>query len=179
MYCWVEVKTTGPSPRLDHIMEVAIVATDADLVAVSALTLIANPALGRHGANWADRLDERSQRVYGQSGLLREIQYASSLAHVDEAMGAILKPLGDKFICAGYHPSLHRGFIREQMPGLSARLSDALFDVVSVRRLIRDLAGRPDLVPELPRGHRASSDVQDALTEARVYTSYLSMVPVD
>lgn len=179
MYCWVDVKTTGPSPRLDHVLETAVVVTDNDLVAVSALSLIANPALGRHGARWEERMDEHIQALYGGCGLLREVSFAPSLAHVDEAMAAILKPFGEKMICAGYFPAVTRTFIREQMPGLSARLSDRLFDVMSVRRLVRDLAGRADLVPELVRAHRAMSDVQDALTEARIYTSYISLVPVD
>lgn len=177
--CWVAVETTGVSPRLDHILEVALVVTGPDLVAVSALSLITNPSLGRHGANWSDRMDERTQRLHTSTGLLREVQYAPSLAHVDEAMAAILKPLDDKFICCGYNPSFHRSFVREQMPGLSSRLSDSSFDVVSVRRLIRDFASREDLIPELSRAHRAMSNVQDALTEARVYASYLALIPVD
>ena len=180
-YCWLSVETTGLHPRLDHILEVAIVVTGPDLIELTGLSMIVNPALGRHGQGWEDRMDDHVRRMHTSSGLLREVIYAPSLAHVDEAMVAILKPLGaEKYICSGYRPSFDHAFVKEHMSGLASRVPDNFLDVISMRRLIRDFASRPDLIPELAdtgRAHRAMSDVQDAITEARIYSQYLSLIP--
>lgn len=180
-YCWLSVETTGLQPRLDHILEVAIVVTGPDLVELTGLSMIVNPALGRHGHAWEERMDDRVRRMHTSSGLLREVAYAPSLAQVDEAMVAILKPLGaEKYICSGYRPSFDHAFVKEHMTGLASRLPDNFLDVISARRLIRDFAARPDLIPDIAvtgRAHRAMSDVQDAITEARIYSQYLSLIP--
>lgn len=182
LYCWIDLETSGLNPRLDHILEVSVVVTDTDLVELACLAMIVNPALGRHGQGWADRLDDKTKAMHTSSGLLREITYAPSLAHVDEAMVAILKPMAteEKYILAGHRPSFAHPFIKEGMPGLAARISDSYLDVISARRLIRDLAQRPDLIPDIAvtgRAHRAMSDVQDAITEMRIYAQYLSLIP--
>mgnify|MGYP001022641485 FL=1 len=104
-----------------------------------------------------------------------------SVRSVDEALVAILKPLGEeKYFCAGYHPSVDLAFVKEQMPGLASRLRDTFVDVGTMRHLIRDFAQRPDLLPE-PEVYglsgRAMSDVQDALSEVRTYSQYLTLIP--
>ena len=92
-YCWLSVETTGLHPRLDHILEVAIVVTGPDLIELTGLSMIVNPALGRHGQGWEDRMDDHVRRMHTSSGLLREVIYAPSLAHVDEAMVAMVVPV--------------------------------------------------------------------------------------
>jgi oligoribonuclease (3'-5' exoribonuclease) len=179
---FVQAITTGPNPRLDHLLEVAVVVVDEKLVEVAGLAMIINPALGRHGAQWKERLDDQSRHTLANSGLLREIEFAVSPASAEEALRAVLKPYesGDLFISAGYAPMQTMTFLSDQMSSVARMFRlDVALDVASVRLVIERLAGRSDLIPDIGqrRSGRAMEDLQDAVSEARIYTGYLGLLP--
>lgn len=176
-YAWIALCTTGDNPRLDHVLEVAAVLTGPDLVAIKSLALVVNPELGRHGAHWEDRLGPERKHRFSRSGLLREVSYGSSPAYIDEAFASLL--VGGKFICAGYEPQMIYAFAREQMSGLASKLQHRFCDLSSMRVFIGDLVQREDLLADFgERPGRAMLAVQDALSEARIYASYLAAVPL-
>jgi len=180
--CFVHAVTTGPDPRLDHILELAIAVVDTQKLEKAGLNLIINPTLGRRGAGWEDRLDDQRKRDLTRSGLLRDVPYGVSPASAEDAMLAVLKPISeweDKFIPAGYATGVHLAFLRESMSQLFRRFrSEPHLDVQSVRTLLQR-AGRDDLVPDIAaeRRHRAWEDLQDAVSEMRIYSEYLSTIP--
>lgn len=179
--CFVHAVTTGLNPRLDPILELAIAVVDEKNLEVVGLSLIINPALGRGGSAWEDRLDDDRKRLLSRSGLLREVPYGVSPASAEEAMIAVLTPFDreDRFISAGYSPATHLNFLREQMGSLHRRFrADDQLDVVSVRTTLKR-GDRSDLIPEIAasRRHRAWEDLQDAVSEMRIYNEYLATIP--
>lgn len=181
-FCWIDLETTGLNPRLDHILEVALVVTGADLEEQTAFTLVVNPALDGHKA-WADRLDDPVKQMHEASGLLRDISTGVSLRSAEDALLQTLDRFkGDRYILGGLNiERLERPFIDAQLRRLARRLSYRSLDVLAVRRFLRDVCGRTDLMPTFAdadaKRHRALDDILDTLAEARIYRTYLDLIP--
>jgi oligoribonuclease (3'-5' exoribonuclease) len=185
-YAWVDLETAGLDERSHPILEVALVVTGVDLIEIAALTLVVNPAVsGGRWASWRDQMDSVVEKMHLDSGLAREVDFGVSLRTADEALAQTLDrlDLGDFFILAGSEVDrFDRRFIGAQLPRLASHLDPKRsFDVASLRRAFRDLAGRADLMPEVAdsaqRTHRAMDDIQAHVTEARIYAEYLRLIP--
>lgn len=185
LLCWVDVETSGLDDRVDPILEVAVVVTGYDLVEQTAMNLIVNPEISSPKfKGWADLMDDTVRKMHTQSGLLRDVPFGVSARSAEEALCSVLDRVTDEpYIMAGSGiDRFDRRFLRSQMPRLAGRFTDTTsIDVGSVRRSLRDLGGREDLIPETALGsarlHRAMDDVQAYITEARVYAEYFGLIP--
>jgi oligoribonuclease (3'-5' exoribonuclease) len=179
---WFDFQATGPNPRLDPVLEVALIVTDDELIEQTAITLIVNPALSG-SKDWADRLDDTSKQRFDDNGLLRDISTGVSVTAAEDALAQTVKRVtGDRVPLCGIDIDARcRPLILGQMRGLASRFNYRTIDVLSIRRFLRDVAGRDDLMPTFADAdqklHRALSDLQDTLSEARIYREYLNLIP--
>lgn len=179
---WLDFQTTGSHERLDSILEVALIVTDEDLVEQTAITLIVNPALSGQ-KDWADRLSDSAKLCLGDNGLLRDISTGVSLATADDALAQTVKRMTDEPIplCGINVDGLARKFLSSQLRSLRRCFSYRSVDVLTVRRFLRDVCGRDDLMPTFAdadqRMYRALQDLQDTLSEARIYRTYIDLIP--
>ena len=81
---WVDLEMTGLSPETDRILEVALVVTDADLVAVAEAPVW---VIHQDDATLA-AMDAWNQGTHGRSGLIDRVK-ASTLAEADVARRTI------------------------------------------------------------------------------------------
>ncbi len=181
-FAWLDFETTGPDPRLDHVLEVALVVTSHDLIEQTAFTIIVNPSLDGN-AGWEDRLDDERKVRYENNGLLRDITTGVSLRSAEDALVQTIKRVtADPLVLAGVHPEQERAIAQARMRSMRPWMHWRSLDLTSVRRFIRDIGGRTDLIPtfaDADRVHRALEDAQDAISEARVYRTYLDIIPED
>jgi oligoribonuclease len=180
---WVDLETTGGDERRDPIIEAAMIITDRALVDLRTLSLVINPVYsGPRYGDWKQRLDAEPvvKQMHTANGLLRDLSFGMSLAEAQNAMIETLEHYGAKgeFLLAGSGVShFDRRMLVEQMPRFDSWLVEGKsLDVGHVRRFIRDIAERPDLIkreaaPSARKAHRALRDIQAHLAEARHYQS--------
>lgn len=180
---WIDLEATGGDERRDPILEVGLIITDRSLDDLRSLSLTINPEYsGPRYGGWKERLEEEPvvKEMHTSNGLLRDLTYGMSLA---EAQASIIETFthfgaAGEFMLAGSGVSWYdRRFLKEQMPRMEAWLMRSMLDVGVLRRFTRDVVARPDLVHPAPtktrKAHRALSDIQHHLSEARHYRSVL------
>ena len=172
------METTGLNPRLDEILEVALVVTGNNVVECTAISFVVDPG----DVKWEDRLDDE-KAMHIRSGLLRDVVTVGLLLPaVEDALLTTLKRV-DKgpFVLCGINPVLNRAFIESRMRRFNRQLDYRSIDVLSIRRFLRDLCERDELMPPFAdadsKTHRAMDDLQDVISEARIYRTYIEQVP--
>lgn len=179
---WIDLEATGDDERRDPILEVGLIITDPSLNDLRTHSLTINPEYsGPRYGDWKDRLDAvpEVKEMHTSNGLLRDLPHGMSLAEVQRFVVETFEHFGapGDFMLAGSGVSHYdRRFLREQMPKVEVWFLRDMLEIASVRRLIRDVAQRPDL--EFPRqrsrkAHRGLHDIQRHLAEARHYRKIL------
>ncbi len=172
-YLWLDFETTGVNPRRDEIWEVSVIATDAELRELAALTTLLQPS---KKAVRKVRSTPALLEMHTRSGLLDEITSIEPLPTVADVEVYLLHLLekhtvpGTEVTLAGSGVShFDREVITHQMPRLAAKLTYYSLDVGPARRLYLEATGH-DVVHPLPaKRHRAEDDIRDDLRYARAY----------
>lgn len=167
-YVWLDLETSGLDPRVHEILELGAVITTPDLFELSRFHRVIQP----ESVAWQQHMDEYVTEMHTGSGLLDELLDSPlTTRDVDrffaEMFGAMGEP-GD-FVLAGSGVShFDRRFLDSQMPELAAFFAYYTIDVGILRRTMRDIVGRSDLLlPEVPKPHRAMEDALLHLEEMR------------
>lgn len=178
---WADFETTGLSFEDDHILEVGVIITDFDLNPLSGyeevvkLTKVA-----------ADRLrkDDYVLSMHKASGLLQASAKATmTVAEVEQELITLIQettPYGKgEFIIAGSGVGhFDHQLIQKQMPELATYFQYYPFDIGTMRRVTKILAGR-DVVNKTiasygdQKMHRAYNDVSAHLEESGKYRDWL------
>lgn len=170
---WLDFETTGLDLEHDEILEVAAITTDSDLNELgrySAVFGVSNPGLIRLMRN------ETVRAMHTTNGLLeavlatRDLRGESASAPIIRLIADALDQTGSKkpTVLAGSGVShFDRPLIKARFPDVERFLEYWTFDVGILRRAVGTWSSTP--VPRSETEHRALSDVESAIAEARIY----------
>jgi oligoribonuclease len=168
---WIDMEMSGLDPATCHILEIAVLLTDADLQPVGeALAIVVHqpePVLAA--------MDAWNTAHHGKSGLTAAVRASTvSVADAQEAILALLRAhtQAGASPLAGNSAYVDRMFLRAHMPLVDQYLHYRIVDVSAVK----ELAARwyPDLRRFQKREqHRALDDIQESIAELRYYRERL------
>ena len=164
---WIDLETSGLALDTCHILEVAVLITDADL-----RELAEGPHLVVHQPDSVlEAMDEWCTNQHGGSGLTAAVQASTlSLSEAEEQLLAFLRehcPPGASPLC-GNSVHFDRRFLARYMPGVEDYLHYRIIDVSSVKELVRRWYPETPL-PQKAETHRALDDIRASIDELRYY----------
>ena len=160
---------TGLDIGIDELVEVAVVITDYDLVAVDpGFTIVIKP-----DQDAFDHMNDFVTNMHRESGLLEEIPLGVSLADAEYAVHEyILKfvPTPGTAPLAGNTIGTDRTFLAKYMPRVDKHLHYRSIDVSSIKELSRRWFPRVYFnAPAKDGGHRALADIRESIRELDYY----------
>jgi len=168
---WVDLEMTGLNTFSDHIIEIATVVTDSQLIEVAE-----GPVLAIHQPTEVmEAMDEWNTRQHGDSGLTERV--AESELDLAEAETATLEFL-QRHVDAGVSPMCgnsicqDRRFLARQMPELEAFFHYRNLDVSTLKILAQRWAPQVAASFDKESSHRALSDIRDSIAEMLHYREH-------
>lgn len=169
---WIDMEMTGLNPGTDHIIEVALVVTDAQLN-----TLAEAPVLVIHQPDdILNGMDKWNQSTHGKSGLIDKVKASTlSESEVESRMLAFLElyiPASTSPMC-GNSICQDRRFLAKFMPKLENYFHYRNLDVSTLKELAKRWK------PEITQGfnkqgkHEALADIYDSIEELKYYRQHL------
>lgn len=160
---------TGLDVSIDELVEVAVVITDYDLVAVDpGFSIVIKPDPSAY-----DNMAEFVLNMHRESGLLDEIPHGVSLADAEFAVNEyILRfvPIAKTAPLAGNTIGTDRTFLAKYMPRVDNHLHYRSIDVSSIKELSRRWFPRVYFnAPAKDGGHRALADILESIRELQYY----------
>lgn len=160
---------TGLDVSIDELVEVAVVITDYNLVAVDpGFSIVIKPDQAAF-----DNMGDFVTAMHKESGLLEEIPGGVALADAEYAVNEyILKfiPTAGTAPLAGNTIGTDRTFLAKYMPRVDAHLHYRNIDVSSIKELSRRWFPRVYFnAPAKNGGHRALADILESIRELDYY----------
>ena len=160
---------TGLDIGIDELVEVAVVITDYDLVAIDpGFTIVIKP-----DQDAFEHMNEFVTNMHRESGLLDEIPNGVSLADAEYAVNEyILRfvPTPGTAPLAGNTIGTDRTFLAKYMPRVDKHLHYRSIDVSSIKELSRRWFPRVYFnAPAKDGGHRALADIRESIRELDYY----------
>jgi oligoribonuclease len=166
---WIDCEMTGLDLEVDELVEVAVVITDYNLVAVHpGFSIVIKP-----DETALENMNDFVTEMHRSSGLLEEIPQGVSLADAEFAVNEyILKyvPTPKAAPLAGNTIGTDRAFLAKYMPRVDAHLHYRSIDVSSIKELSRHWFPRVYFnAPTKDGGHRALADILESIRELEYY----------
>lgn len=166
---WIDCEMTGLDIAVDELVEVAVVVTDYDLIAVDpGFAVVIKP----DRAAW-DNMGDFVRSMHASSGLLDEIPAGVTLADAEYAVNEyILRfvPNPQTAPLAGNTIGTDRAFLAKYMPRVDSHLHYRSIDVSSIKELSRRWFPRVYFnAPAKSGGHRALADIRESIRELQYY----------
>ena len=166
---WIDCEMTGLSLENDVLVEIAVLATDADLNLIGEGVDVVIRADSEH----LNGMNEFVTQMHTASGLITEIPNGITSAAAEELILSYLESSGirpGKSPLAGNSVSVDRNFIARDMPRLTEFLHYRTVDVSSIKELVRRWHPRVYFnAPAKSGNHRALGDIKDSINELRYY----------
>ncbi len=166
------MEMTGLNSSTDHIIEVALVITDAQLN-----TLAEAPVLVIHQPDdILDGMDKWNQSTHGKSGLIDKVKTSTlSELEVESRMLAFLElhvPPGTSPMC-GNSICQDRRFLARFMPKLESYFHYRNLDVSTLKELAK--RWKPEIIQGFNKQgkHEALADIYDSIEELKYYRQHL------
>ncbi|MBI5612739.1 MAG: oligoribonuclease [Gammaproteobacteria bacterium] len=168
---WIDLEMTGLNSDSDHIIEIATVITDSQLIIVAQ-----GPVLAVHQPdNVLAGMDEWNTRTHGDSGLTQRVRESTltaadaereTLAFIQQYVPKNKSPLCGNSICQD------RRFMAREMPQLEAYVHYRNLDVSSLKELVK--RWKPELCAGLVKKntHKALDDIIESIEELRYYREH-------
>jgi oligoribonuclease len=166
---WIDCEMTGLDLRVDALIEVALLITDAELNVVGdGVDLVIKPP-----QEALDTMPDVVRTMHTGSGLLEQLPSGITLAEAQEQLLAAVRefvPEVRKAPLCGNSIATDRGFIARDLPALDDHLHYRMIDVSSIKELARRWYPRVYFAsPAKKGGHRALADIRESIDELRYY----------
>ena len=172
---WIDLEMTGLDTVRDHIIEIAVVVTDAQIT-----TRIAGPVIAVHQSDAVlDGMDAWNKGTHGKSGLIDRVKASK----IDEALAQaqvieFLKqyvPKGKSPMC-GNSICQDRRFLAKDMPELEAFFHYRNLDVSTLKELAR--RWKPGVLEGFKKAqsHTALADIHESIDELLHYRQHFLQV---
>ena len=169
---WIDLEMTGLSPATDHIIEIAVVVTDAQIT-----RRIEGPVLAVHQSDAVlDAMDAWNKGTHGRSGLIERVKASA----IDEAAAqAQVIDFLKRYVPAGKSPMCgnsicqDRRFLAATMPDLEAWFHYRNLDVSTLKELAR--RWKPAALEGFRKAqaHTALADIHESIDELLHYRQHL------
>jgi oligoribonuclease len=174
---WIDCEMTGLDPLTDVLVEIAVIATDAELNPLDdGLDLVIAAERDK-----LEGMEDVVREMHVASGLLDAL--ATAATTVAEAETQVLDyvkrhaPERRKAPLCGNSIATDRSFIARYMPALDDHLHYRMIDVSSIKELARRWYPRAYYnAPVKSGGHRALADILESINELRYYRATI-LVP--
>jgi oligoribonuclease len=175
---WIDLEMTGLDLQRHHIVEIAVLVTDANLdVLADGLDLVVHQP-----AEVLVEMDDFVRKMHTKSGLLSEIERSSlTLDAAGEKTLEYIKQFVPEPATAplcGNSIGVDRRFLDRYLPGLDRYLHYRSIDVSSLKELCR--RWYPEAYKKRPsktEAHRALDDVTESVAELRYYREAIMRPP--
>jgi len=175
---WIDLEMTGLDVRRHVIVEIAVLVTGADLVALDdGIDIVVHQP-----PEAMAEMDEYVTTMHTRSGLLPEIA-ASTVTLADAGAAAI--EYVRRHVAEGRAPvcgnsiGVDRRFLDAQLPELDGYLHYRSIDVSTLKELCRRWA--PEVYRKRPgkqEAHRALADIHESITELAYYRDHFLALPI-
>ncbi|NYF11106.1 oligoribonuclease [Leifsonia sp. AK011] len=166
---WIDCEMTGLDVGIDELVEVAVVITDYNLVAVDpGFSIVIKPDQSAF-----DNMSDFVRDMHSSSGLLEEIPNGVALADAEFAVHEYIinhVPTPKTAPLAGNTIGTDRMFLAKYMPRVDSHLHYRSVDVSSIKELSRHWFPRVYFnAPAKDGGHRALADILESIRELEYY----------
>jgi oligoribonuclease len=166
---WIDCEMTGLDVGIDELVEVAVVITDYNLVAVDpGFSIVIKPDQSAF-----DNMSDFVRDMHSSSGLLEEIPHGVALADAEFAVHEYIinhVPTPKTAPLAGNTIGTDRMFLAKYMPRVDSHLHYRSVDVSSIKELSRHWFPRVYFnAPAKDGGHRALADILESIRELEYY----------
>lgn len=166
---WIDCEMTGLDLTRDELIEVAVVITDYELIALDpGFTVVIHPSSAA-----LDGMGEFVRTMHETSGLLAELAGGQSLNEAEDAVLAYIHrfvPDAGTAPLAGNTIGTDRAFLARSMPRVDAHLHYRSVDVSTIKELTRRWLPRVYFsAPAKDGGHRALADIRESIRELDYY----------
>ncbi len=166
---WIDCEMTGLDVGIDELVEVAVVITDYNLVAVDpGFSIVIKPDQSAF-----DNMSDFVRDMHASSGLLEEIPNGVALADAEFAVNEYIinhVPTPKSAPLAGNTIGTDRMFLAKYMPRVDSHLHYRSVDVSSIKELSRHWFPRVYFnAPTKDGGHRALADILESIRELEYY----------
>ncbi len=163
---WMDLEMTGLDPENDRILELAVIATDADLHIVAE-----GPVIAVHQSEEIlSAMDEWNVTTHTKSGLIQRVR--NSRVTEETCQEQVLSFM-EKYVEPGVSPLCgnsiwqDRRFIARYLPRVDKFLLHRNIDVSSVKELFKRWSSLPPF--EKKNCHEALSDIRESIAELAYY----------
>jgi len=169
---WIDMEMSGLNPESDRVLEIAIVVTDSQLLAVAEAPL----KIVHQPDEVLDRMDSWNKSTHRKTGLIDKVKAArQSEAEVEAELIAFLaqylpektSPMCGNSVCQD------RRFLARYMPRLEAFFHYRNLDVSTLKELAK--RWKPELMAGLTKHgkHEALADIYESIGELKYYRDNL------
>lgn len=166
---WVDCEMTGLDPKVDTLLEIAVIVTDKNLN-----VLAEGPALVIHQPDEIlNKMGEWCVQHHGESGLTERVR--NSKLSLEDCESQVLKfveewtPPG-KCPLAGNSVGQDAKFLEKYMPNFMGHLHYRIIDVSTVKELVkRWYPSEFSKKPSKKLAHRALDDILESIEELKYY----------
>jgi len=173
---WLDMEMTGLEPDRDHIIEIAMIVTDANLNVLAESPVV----VVRQSDAVLDAMDDWNKNTHGKSGLIERVKASTTDEAAAEALYlewmAQYVPARTTPMC-GNTIGQDRRFMARYMPKLEAYFHYRSIDVSTLKELAR--RWNPEILNGFKKSeaHTALADIRESIEELRHYRQHFLRLP--